>query len=287
MLFSAELSPRCRPDQIAAHSRTLEDCGFHRIWVRDMFVVPWELWTAATTVALSTERVRIGVDVTNPYTRSPVVTAHAAATVDNISGGRLDLGVGRGISEFLKKLGLKPEDSALEEAVSLIRKLVSGEKVDYHGASFTVHEVQLTVKTVQEKLPIWVAAMDEDEFRTAGRLADGVLTISARRPFLQRAKGWLGKPVPVATWLPYSPSREYLASYLDDMLPRLPSQVLEDIGMEKEWVSREELLDSFAVCGPRGLIEKAKRLEGLGVSEIILEYFALEDLQDLRAIIKK
>ena len=174
MLFSAELSPRCRPDQIAAHSRTLEDCGFHRIWVRDMFVVPWELWTAATTVALSTERVRIGVDVTNPYTRSPVVTAHAAATVDNISGGRLDLGVGRGISEFL-----------------------------------------------------------------------------------------------------------------DDMLPRLPIQVLEDIGMEKEWVSREELLDSFAVCGPRGLIEKAKRLEGLGVSEIILEYFALEDLQDLRAIIKK
>ena len=282
MLFSAELSPRCLPSQIPEHAKALESCGFHRIWVRDMFTVPWELWSAASAVALSTARVRIGVDVTNPYTRSPLVTAHAAVTIDNLSGGRLDLGLGKGIEEFLKKAGLEPKDTALEEAVLVIGELVSGKRVFHKGRSFSFRDVQLPIAAVQQKLPVWIAAMEEEGFRSAGCLADGVLTISARRPFLEKALGWLGKPLPVATWLPYSSSREELASYLDDLLPRLPGQILEEMGLEKEWVSREEMLDGFAVCGPGDLVEKAGRLEGLGVSEIILEYFRLEDLKELR-----
>lgn len=285
MLYSAELSPRCLPAQVPEHARALEECGFHRIWIRDMFIVPWELWTAAAAVALSTKRVRIGVDVTNPHTRSPVVTAHAAATVDHLSGGRLDLGLGKGMADFLHRAGLEPQDSALEEAIPLIRDLLSGKRVHHRGASFNIQEVQLSVRAAQEDLPIWVAAMDQASFRIAGRLADGLLTVSARRPFLVRARGWLAKALPIATWLPYSPSREELASYLDDLLPRFPVEVLEAMGLEKEWVSREELLDSFAICGPRDLLDKGKRLEGLGVSEIILEYFALEDLRGLETIL--
>jgi len=173
-------------------------------------------------------------------------------------------------------------DTALEEAVLVIGELVSGKRVFHKGRSFSFRDVQLPVAAVQQKLPVWIAAMEEEGFRSAGCLADGVLTISARRPFLEKALGWLGKPLPVATWLPYSSSREELASYLDDLLPRLPGQILEEMGLEKEWVSREEMLDGFAVCGPGDLVEKAGRLEGLGVSEIILEYFRLEDLKELR-----
>ncbi len=285
MLISAELSPRCPPAQIAEHARSLEECGFHRIWVRDMFATPWELWTAATAIALSTEKIRIGVDVTNPYTRSPVVTAHAAATVDILSGGRLDLGLGKGIPEFLKQLGLTPQETALEEAVQVIGGLLLGRKICHQGDAFSIRDVRLASRSSQERLPIWIAAMDKVGFQLGGRLADGVLTISARRPFLQKALGWLGKPVPLATWLPYSTSREELASYLDDLLPRFPVQVLEVMGLDKEWVTREELLDSFAVCGPYDLEEKKKRLAGLGVSEIILEYFSLEALRDLQGIL--
>lgn len=285
MLYSAELSSHCLPAQIPEHARTLEDYSFHRIWVRDMLAVPWELWSAAAAVALSTQRIRVGVDVTNPYTRSPVVTAQAAATVDNLSGGRLDLGLGKGMADFLKMMGLETQDSALEEAVPLIRDLVSGKRIHHQGPCFSIHDVRLSQGAAQANLPIWIAAMEEASFRLAGRLADGLLTISARRTFLEKALGWLGKPMPVATWLPYSPSREKLASYLDDLLPRFPGEVLEAMGLDKEWVSREELLDSFAICGPRDLREKGKRLERLGISEIILEYFALEDLRELRGVL--
>lgn len=281
MLVSAELSRRCLPAQIPEHARAIEECGFHRVWVRDMYVVPWELWTAATAVALHTEKVRVGVDVTNPYTRSPVVTAHAAATLDNLSGGRLDLGMGKGIPDFLKQMGLKTRESALEEALEVIGALLAGKKVCHRGASYSIRDVALAAETKQERLPVWVAAMDEEGFRLGGRLSDGVLTISARKPFLEKARGWIGKPLPLATWLPYSPSREKLAAYLDDLLPRFPAEVLEVMGLDQELVSRDELLDNFAVCGPRDLAEKKRELEGLGVSEIILEYFALEDLREL------
>ncbi|MDP2728168.1 MAG: LLM class flavin-dependent oxidoreductase [Dehalococcoidia bacterium] len=285
MLFSAELSPRCHPTEIPEHARALEECGLYRVWVRDMLVAPWELWSAATAVALSTKSVRIGVDVTNPYTRSPVVTAHAAATVDNLSGGRLDLGLGQGIARFLKMMGLKPANHALEEVIPIIRDLLSGKRVDQQGAYFSIRGAQLPVKAVQERLPIWMAAMEEENFRMAGRLADGLLTISARRPFLEKALGWLDKPIPVATWLPYSSSREELASYLDDLLPRLSDEALEAMGVQKELVSRKEVLDSFAVCGPQDLRRKGERLGAIGVSEIILEYFALEDLRSLRGVL--
>jgi len=264
----------------------LEECGFHRIWVRDMFVAPWELWSAVTVVALSTKTVRVGIDVTNPYTRSPVVTAHASITVDNLSGGRLDLGLGKGIGSHLKMMGIVPYEHGLEEAVRFIRHMLTGKKARLKGEAFSVLDVQLPVRAVQENLPVWIAAVDEEEFRMAGRLADGVLTISARRPFLESAMRLVGRTVPLATWLPYSTSRDELASYLDELIPNFPDYVLDAMGLEKDLVSREELLDSFAVCGPRDLADKTRRLEAIGVTEIILEYFALEDLQGLRSILR-
>jgi 5,10-methylenetetrahydromethanopterin reductase len=282
--FSAELSPRCGPSQIREHARAIEECGFDRIWIRDMLIAPWEMWTAATTVALSTERIRVGTDVTNPYTRSPVVTAHAAATLDQLSGGRLDLGLGQGIGEFLEAMGIEKHDAALAESIPILRDLLAGKRVTQRGEAFSIRGVRLPVAAAQERLPLWVATMGEEGFRLAGELADGLLTISANRQFLEEARSRAGREQgwPIATWLPYSTSREELCSYLDDLFPRMPGELLEAMGLDRELVSREELLDNFALVGPEDLEAKGKRLEALGVSEIVIEYLSLEDLESLK-----
>ncbi len=141
MIYSVELSPRCDPTDIPEHAKIIEQCGFYRIWIRDMIIAPWELWTALSTVVLKTNRIRVGIDVANPYTRSPVVMAHAAVTIDRISQGRLDLGFGGGIAEFLSAIGIHKEEEALQECVQIVRSLLNGNRTSFRGDIFQMQRL--------------------------------------------------------------------------------------------------------------------------------------------------
>ena len=83
---SAELSHVCPLEDITAHAAALESGGFYRVWVPDTVVSPWEAWLAASLIMQTTSRIQIGLGVTNPYTRHPVVMAQMAATVQQASG---------------------------------------------------------------------------------------------------------------------------------------------------------------------------------------------------------
>ena len=84
-------------------------------------------------MALNTTTMRLGTCVTNPATREPTVTASALAALDEISDGRMDLGIGRGDSAR-RVMGKPPTTLArLEEATNLIRDLVEGRAVDQDG----------------------------------------------------------------------------------------------------------------------------------------------------------
>ncbi|MBW1789245.1 MAG: LLM class flavin-dependent oxidoreductase, partial [Deltaproteobacteria bacterium] len=89
--ISVELSHVCPLQDIARHVAMLETAGFHRVWVPDTMVTPWEAWLAANLVAQHTTRLRIGVGVMNPYTRHPVVMAQMASTMQHLCDGRLAL----------------------------------------------------------------------------------------------------------------------------------------------------------------------------------------------------
>ena len=92
-----------------------------------------EVYPLLTLMAAPHERMRLGTCVTNPATREPTVTASALATLDEISGGRMDLGIGRGDSAR-RVLGKPPTTmKTLEEAIALIRDLVEGGTVDVRG----------------------------------------------------------------------------------------------------------------------------------------------------------
>jgi probable F420-dependent oxidoreductase len=112
---------------------------------------------------------RLGTCVTNPATREPSVTASSLALLDELSGGRMDLGIGRGDSAR-RVLGKPPTTMAtLEEAIETIRSLVAGRRITFEGT-----ELHFPWTTGWE-LPVWVAGYGPMALAMTGRVADGVI----------------------------------------------------------------------------------------------------------------
>jgi probable F420-dependent oxidoreductase len=117
----------------------------------------------------ATERLRLGTCVTNPATRDITVTASALATLNEITAGRMDLGIGRGDSAR-RVMGKKPTTVAyMEDCCRIVRALTAGESVTVDDT-----ELQLTWAT-HGPVPIWVAGYGPMALAAAGRVADGVI----------------------------------------------------------------------------------------------------------------
>jgi 5,10-methylenetetrahydromethanopterin reductase len=148
--------------------REVEREGFDWLGVADSQSVFRELYVALTVAALNTSRIRLGPLVTNPLTRHPVVTASAVSSVDELSGGRVVLGLGSGDSA-ISTLGAPPATRAgLEDAVVTLGRLTSGDPVDRDGRRWRVHRSR-------RRVPIYLAAEGPRTLELAGRLADGVI----------------------------------------------------------------------------------------------------------------
>src|ERR671925_1762996 len=107
MQFGITLKPDMTPDRAVALTRQAEEAGFGYGWLFDSHVLWLEPYPLLTMMALNTRRMRLGTCVTNPATRDPTVTASALATLNDISGGRVDVGIGRGDSAR-RGIGRKP-----------------------------------------------------------------------------------------------------------------------------------------------------------------------------------
>jgi probable F420-dependent oxidoreductase len=167
--FGFTLKPENTIERTVSLTRQAEDAGFEYGWVFDSHVLWREPYILLTLMAQATERMRFGTCVTNPATREPSVTASALAVLDELSGGRMDLGIGRGDSAR-RVLGKPPTTMAtLEEAISVIRDLVEGRTVQYEGTDLTLPW------TGKWKLPVWVAGYGPMALAMTGRIADGVI----------------------------------------------------------------------------------------------------------------
>jgi len=148
--------------------REAEDSGFDWLGVADSQSVFRELYVALTLAALNTSRVRLGPLVTNPLTRHLVVTASAIASVDELSGGRAVLGLGSGDSAIYT-IGAPPATVAgLEDSITTLGRLTSGETVEREGRTWRVHRST-------RRVPIYLAAEGPRTLELAGRVADGVI----------------------------------------------------------------------------------------------------------------
>lgn len=169
MQFGFTLKPEHDIDRTLALTRQAEAAGFDYGWLFDSHVLWRDPYPLLTLMVGATTRLRMGTCVTNPGTREPSVTASSLAVLDEISDGRMDLGIGRGDSAR-RVLGKPPITMAhTEEAINVIRTLVAGDAVTYEGTE--LHFPWTRGWT----LPIWVAGYGPMAIAMTGRVADGII----------------------------------------------------------------------------------------------------------------
>jgi probable F420-dependent oxidoreductase len=150
-----EVERRVPWPEYAAMARAAEEVGFDSIWVGDHLLYrddgrpergPWEAWTLLAALATVTNRVQLGPLVACTAFHVPSVLAKVAATVDEISGGRLVLGLGAGWNEIeFRAFGI-PFDhraSRFEEAFHIVRRLLAAERVSFRGRFHRVDDAVL------------------------------------------------------------------------------------------------------------------------------------------------
>jgi probable F420-dependent oxidoreductase len=169
MDFGFTLKPENDLKRTVDLTKRAEANGFSYGWLFDSHVLWREAYVLLTLMAQASERLRLGTCVTNPATREPSVTASALAVLDELSGGRMDLGIGRGDSAR-RVLGKPPTSmKTLEEAISVIRDLVEGRSVTFEGTELVFPW------TGKWKLPVWVAGYGPMALAMTGRVADGLI----------------------------------------------------------------------------------------------------------------
>jgi probable F420-dependent oxidoreductase len=169
MKFGITIKPDMTVERIVALTRQAEAAGFEYGWLFDSHVLWLEPYPLLTLMAANTKNMRLGPCVTNPAVRDITVTSSLFATLNLVSGGRMQLGIGRGDSSR-RVLGKKPVTSAqLEQAVNDFRALTGGDKIDYDGRT-----AQFTWATGGVP-PVWVAGYGPKVLELAGRVADGVI----------------------------------------------------------------------------------------------------------------
>jgi probable F420-dependent oxidoreductase len=169
MDFGFTLKPEHSVERTIALTRQAEAAGFSYGWLFDSHVLWKDVYPLLTLMAINTRTMRLGTCVTNPATRDITVTASVLATLDEVSGGRMDLGIGRGDSAQ-RVLGRTPVTArTLDRAVGVIRDLVEGRQTTYLDA-----ELDLPW-TPGWRLPVWIAGYGPLVLGMTGRVADGVI----------------------------------------------------------------------------------------------------------------
>ncbi|HEY7589509.1 MAG TPA: TIGR03842 family LLM class F420-dependent oxidoreductase, partial [Candidatus Limnocylindrales bacterium] len=169
MQFGFTLKPEHSIERTLALTRQAEAAGFEYGWIFDSHVLWREPYVLLTLMAQATEGLRLGTCVTNPGTREPSVTASTLAVLQEVSDGRMDLGIGRGDSAR-RVLGKPPITIAhTEEAIRVIRALVAGDSISYEGT-----ELEFPW-TRGWRLPVWVAGYGPMALAMTGRVADGLI----------------------------------------------------------------------------------------------------------------
>lgn len=157
-------------NQILDQWRQAEDLGFDSAWLFDHFTALYgdpggpclEASTLLAALARETSRLRIGVLVYGNTHRHPAVLAKEIVTIDHVSAGRAILGIGTGwnVAEH-QAFGLalpSPGErvAMLDESLDVIELLLSGERVNYHGAYYQLHDAVGTPTSVQTRLPLLI-----------------------------------------------------------------------------------------------------------------------------------
>src|SRR5215213_9469578 len=279
--------------------------GFEYAWTYDSHMLWQESFATLPLAADRTERIKLGHFVTNPGIRDPTIVASWYATMQDISNGRMAMGIGRGDSSR-RVVGLQPVKVAEFEArCRMIKDLMNG-----RGVTWNDKELKLEwVRSELPEIPMWIAGYGPKALAVAGRVADGVIIQLADPQIIQwimntarhaaeeagrdpsELKCIVGAPSNVtdeiesareqAKWFP-----AMVSNHVMDLIERygfdseIPAALTEYVKARKFYDYKEhsrvgaahgefvtdEICDRFCVLGtPAQAAEKLKELESIGV----------------------
>lgn len=176
-------------DDLWAQARGAEAAGFDHVWLGDSVTLlnkgRGDCLTTMAALAMVTRSIRIGAVPLLASLRAPVLLAHALATLDVISKGRIVIGVSPGpvaedIQRQFQACGVPPSEKAgrLSETIEIMRRLWAEDAIDFEGEYGRLEQTGILPKPLQKpSIPIWVAAdTGEAGYRRTARLGDGWIT---------------------------------------------------------------------------------------------------------------
>ncbi len=175
-----------------------EFLGFQDVWLTEHYFTGESVYndalTFASALAMKTERIRIGFAVVQMPFHHPVRLATQLALLDNLSGGRIDVGVGKGTVyneyEFVGH-GLRSSDSRkrMEEATEILNRIWTESPLTYEGEFYNVHVPAIRPKPVQQPgPPLWRSVISPSSFTECGKL--GIPILTARLPVDRIRERW-------------------------------------------------------------------------------------------------
>lgn len=196
--FQVLVLPNVSWDEMVRRFTHVEDLGFDLVSTADHFVdwtkpaTPWlEAWTVLAAAARATTRIRLATLVSQIPLRHPAMLARQALTVDHVSGGRLEVGLGTGLSidpayDMIGIPNWEPKErvARFAEYVEIVDRLLSHEQSSYAGRYYQVKDVMMNPRPVQRpRPPIIVAALGPAMLRHAARHADNWNSLSFAKTF--------------------------------------------------------------------------------------------------------
>ena len=245
----------------------VEASGFESVWTWDHLLSfndddepVLECWTLLAALAEATERVKLGSFVANVLNRAPDVLAKTVATVQQVAGGRVELGIGAG-ARPKEQVGFNRSFPAgrerverVGEAVELLRLMWTGERISYQGEYYSAEGV-LSTPAPEPVPPVMVAGLGPMSARNAVRVGDGWNCEAPR--------GWDGEE---------NPKFKQLRPIVLEELARVgrPRDQFE--------ISISDRLDDAVLSDPRGYVA---RMEEEGIDRVVLDIYPPFDLKGL------
>jgi F420-dependent oxidoreductase-like protein len=185
-----------------------EHLGYDSVWTAEAYGS--DAATILGWIAGQTSRIRIGSAIFQMPGRSPAMTAMTAATLDQLSDGRMILGIGSSgpqVAEGWHGQRFAKQIQRTREYVSVVRMALSRERVEFHGDTLELplpdgpgKALKLTIAPVQDRIPIYLAAIGPNNTRLAGEVADGWIPtlfspehVAQFRPLLEEGAARAGR----------------------------------------------------------------------------------------------
>jgi 5,10-methylenetetrahydromethanopterin reductase len=179
---------------MATYATLAEECGYEMVWSAEDYFTGRDAITPLACFALSTKRLKLGTGVINPYTRSPGLIAATMATLDELSNGRMVLGLGAGLdwtSMYSVSANVR-HVKTMRETLQLVRALFSDKTVTHRGRTLTIQGEPFwwpgkVIRPVRSRIPIYIGARGPKMEQLAAEAGDGlILDVEMPVPFVRK-----------------------------------------------------------------------------------------------------